>query len=140
MFCARTQILNAQIRNEHIVCACLAVCNSLQLHGLQLARLLCPWDYPGKNTGVGCYRFLVSVTVQIVLINCLYMSVSFFSLDLSCLSQFTFGLWVNVCFIFVDSSPVLNIRMGLVFLNLVISFSKTGFPFSIDEFKMWLQL
>ena len=25
--------------------------DSLQSHGLQLARLLCPWDSPGKNTG-----------------------------------------------------------------------------------------
>ena len=24
-------------------------------HGLQPARLLCPWDSPGKNTGVGCH-------------------------------------------------------------------------------------
>ena len=24
-----------------------------QLHGLRPARLLCPWDSPGKNTGVG---------------------------------------------------------------------------------------
>ena len=23
-------------------------------HRLQPARLLCPWDFPGKNTGVGC--------------------------------------------------------------------------------------
>ena len=21
-------------------------------------RLLCPWDFPGKNTGVGCHFFL----------------------------------------------------------------------------------
>ena len=26
--------------------------------GLQPARLLCPWDSPGKNTGVGCHAFL----------------------------------------------------------------------------------
>ena len=32
--------------------------NSLQPHGLQHARLFCPWDYPGKNTGVGCHCFL----------------------------------------------------------------------------------
>ena len=31
---------------------------SLQLHGLQPTRLLCPWDFPGVNTGVGCH-FLV---------------------------------------------------------------------------------
>ena len=27
---------------------------SLRPHGLQPTRLLCPWDFPGKNTGVGC--------------------------------------------------------------------------------------
>ena len=26
----------------------------LRPYGLQSARLLCPWDSPGKNTGVGC--------------------------------------------------------------------------------------
>ena len=30
-------------------------------HGLQPSRLLCPWDSPGKNTGVGCYAFLQRV-------------------------------------------------------------------------------
>ena len=29
---------------------------------LQPARLLCPWDFPGKNTGVGC-PFLLQVIV-----------------------------------------------------------------------------
>ena len=27
----------------------------LQPHGLQPTRLLCPWDFPGKNTGVGSH-------------------------------------------------------------------------------------
>ena len=31
---------------------------TLQPHGLQPARLLCPWGFPGKNTGVG-YHFLL---------------------------------------------------------------------------------
>ena len=26
--------------------------------GLYLSRLFCPWDFPGKNTGVGCHFFL----------------------------------------------------------------------------------
>ena len=34
----------------------------LQPHGLQPSRLLCPWDFPGKNTGVGCH-FLLQGTV-----------------------------------------------------------------------------
>ena len=29
--------------------------DSLQPHGLQSNRLLCPWDFPGKNIGVGCH-------------------------------------------------------------------------------------
>ena len=29
--------------------------NSFQPHGLQPTRLLCPWDFPGKSTGVGCH-------------------------------------------------------------------------------------
>ena len=31
---------------------------SLLPHGLQHARLLCPWDSPGKSTGVGCHGLL----------------------------------------------------------------------------------
>ena len=30
----------------------------LRPHGLQPLRLLCPWDFPGKNTGVGCHFLL----------------------------------------------------------------------------------
>ena len=33
---------------------------SLQSHGLQPTRLLCPWDFPGKSTGVGCHYLLRS--------------------------------------------------------------------------------
>ena len=32
--------------------------DSLWLHGLQPTRLLCPWNFPGKNTGVGCHFLL----------------------------------------------------------------------------------
>ena len=34
------------------------VSNSLWHHGLYPRRLLCPWDFPGKNTGVG-FPFLL---------------------------------------------------------------------------------
>ena len=37
------------------------VSDSFQPHGLQLTRLLCPWDSPGKNTGAGC-QFLLQGT------------------------------------------------------------------------------
>ena len=34
------------------------VSDSLRPHGLWPTRLLCPWDSPGKNTGVGCHFLL----------------------------------------------------------------------------------
>ena len=37
------------------------VSNSLQPHGLEPARLLCPWNSPGKNTGVGSHSFLQGI-------------------------------------------------------------------------------
>jgi len=35
--------------------------DSLWLSGLEPARLLCPWDFPGKNTGMGCHFFLQGI-------------------------------------------------------------------------------
>ena len=35
--------------------------NSLQPHGLEPTRLLCPWDFPGKDTGVGCHFLLQGI-------------------------------------------------------------------------------
>ena len=35
--------------------------DSLQSHGLQPTRLLCPWDSPGKNTGMGCNSLLQGI-------------------------------------------------------------------------------
>ena len=33
-------------------------CPTLRLHRRQPTRLLCPWDSPGKNTGVSCHFLL----------------------------------------------------------------------------------
>ena len=38
--------------------SCSIVSNSLQSHGLEPTRLLCPRNSPGKNTGVGCHALL----------------------------------------------------------------------------------
>ena len=36
--------------------------DSVWPHGLQPTRFLCPWDFPGKNTEVGCHRLLLLAT------------------------------------------------------------------------------
>ena len=38
--------------------------NSVQPHRRQPTRLHCPWDSPGKNTGVGCHFLLQCVKVK----------------------------------------------------------------------------
>ena len=47
------------------VCRCLVAkpCPTLLWpHGLQPARFLCPWDFLGKNTGVGCQFLLREIS------------------------------------------------------------------------------
>ena len=61
---------NLNIQSYVYVCVCVCVCvcactlshsvmsNSLGPIGLQPSRLLCPWDFPVKNTEVGCHFLL----------------------------------------------------------------------------------
>ena len=54
--------------------------DSLRPYGLSLARLLSPWDSPGKNTGVGCHAFLQGIFLtqqpNLHLLNFLHWQVS----------------------------------------------------------------
>ena len=47
------------------VCACVCmhpiISDSLQHHKLQPASLLCLWNFPGKNNGVGCHFLLQGI-------------------------------------------------------------------------------
>ena len=49
----------------HVHFACVlspsVVSNSLRPPGLKPTRLLCPWDLPSKNTGVGCHFLLQGI-------------------------------------------------------------------------------
>ena len=41
--------------------SCSVMPDSLRPHGLQPTSLLCPWDFPGKNTGMGCHFLLQGI-------------------------------------------------------------------------------
>ena len=44
------------------LCAlCSVVSDSLQPHALRPIRFLCPYDFPGKNTGAGCHFLLQAI-------------------------------------------------------------------------------
>ena len=56
--------LSSSSRLSATLRVCLAVSvrsDSLQPYGLWPDRLLCPWDSPGKNTGVGCHALLQGI-------------------------------------------------------------------------------
>ena len=47
---------------KHVhVCSVAQSCQTLWPQGLQPTRVFCPWDSPGKNTGVGCYSLLQEI-------------------------------------------------------------------------------
>ena len=53
-------------RHSHLLIACVCVSrsvvsDSLRPHELQPARLPCPWNSPGKNTGVDCHSLLQGI-------------------------------------------------------------------------------
>ena len=54
------------IRKRCCCCCWVAsvVSDSVRPHRRQPTRLLCPWDSPGKNTGVGCHCLLQCVKVK----------------------------------------------------------------------------
>ena len=56
--CIGRWVLYHQSHLMYIYVSRSVVSDSLRPHGLQPARLLCPWDFLGKNTGVGCHFLL----------------------------------------------------------------------------------
>ena len=57
-------------KNYITVCCCYCcevtsvMSNSVRSHRWQLTRLPCPWDSPGKNTGVGCHFLLQCMNMK----------------------------------------------------------------------------
>ena len=56
-----TKITTEATPKLFFVCECSVVSYSSRPHGLQPAWLLCPWDFPGKNTEVGCHFLLQGI-------------------------------------------------------------------------------
>ena len=75
------------------------VSNSLQPHGLQPTRLLCPRDSPGKNTGVGYHSLLqeIFLTQGLILYRLSHQqSPKFLCLFLLCQQILRFVLWMHL--------------------------------------------
>ena len=57
-----TSLADATNKVKAMVCvSCSALSDSLRPHGLYPTRLLCSWNPPGKNIGVGCHSLLQGI-------------------------------------------------------------------------------
>ena len=65
--CTSTDASIKKLWKAHVMeyCACYFVAKLyvilLRPQGLQLTRILCPWDFPGKNIGVCCHFLLQGI-------------------------------------------------------------------------------
>ena len=86
--CSLYTVLWQYIHTNKCVCVCVCVCvdipilsvlsrsvvfNSLWPHGLGPTRVLCPWNFPGKNTRMGCHFLLQCVCVCTYYNMCVYV-------------------------------------------------------------------
>ena len=69
----KVKLLKENITGNLVDLSRSVVSNSLELHGLWPARLPCPWDFPGKNTGVGCHCLLQGSSIC----DCILISFSY---------------------------------------------------------------
>ena len=52
---------SAGVMARVVLCVCSVVSKSLQPHGLKPRRIFCPWNFPGKSTGVHCHCLLQGI-------------------------------------------------------------------------------
>ena len=60
MWCYPVPPRTPVFRDACVLSHCI-ISDSKWLHGLYPVRLLCPWNFPGKNTGVGCRSLLQGI-------------------------------------------------------------------------------
>ena len=88
------------------VCSVAQLRLTLRPHGLQPNRVLCPWDFPGKNTGVGCHFLFQGIFRTQESDQCLlcWLADSFFFNLLKCFFIFL-KFSIDVVLPYIDMNP-----------------------------------
>ena len=108
--------------------------NSLRSHGLQPARLLCPWDFPSNNTRVGCLVLLQGIFPDQGSNPCL-LNWQVDSLPLSHL-----GNLKEMSAEFKPKSTVFRVYVCSIFPSVLIPFFLHFFPFCFLHLQRALQV
>ena len=56
-----------------VLSSVIKACPTLGPHGLEPTRLLCPWNFPSKNTGVGCHFLLQGIFPTVRALQTIYI-------------------------------------------------------------------
>ena len=136
----------SQLRKLHWWFSCCCV-QLLRSHELLSARLLCPWDSPGENTGVGCYFLLQGVfpsqELNPGLLHCRKM---LYRLSYKASPYIPIYIYIFILLSLVSSCWYLqlqfsNTRFLLVFLPLfvtpLVQYCKTLFPSILIYLLIW---
>ena len=89
---------------------CLSHADTLWVYGLYPIRLLCPWDSPGNNTGVGCHAHFRGIFLTQGPNSHLLLSSGFFTTEPPEKPLSSFTLSINLCptFLWLNLFPTSN--------------------------------
>ena len=91
--------------------------------GLQPTRLLCPWDFPGKSTGVGCHCLQYTLILFLYFCGIGYFFSSFISYFIWVLSFLLMSYrFVNVVYLKKKKKQVLILFIFSIFQSLFYLF------------------
>ena len=112
-------------------------------HGLQPSRLLCPWDFPGKCTGLGCHCLLHHSSNNWMHFACLLFPllancIVFFILRHNMIKRNIYPILFLVCSVFKITNNFLVYLAVLVFSASFIFQSSQNHKFSTDFPYTWI--
>ena len=128
--------------------SCSVVSGSVQPHGLQPTRLLRPWGFPGKSTGVGCYASrtcivfgkrlgLWSILNQFLYMVWGYKLILLFHIDIYCYSAICWKDCTFICLWIILKNEmsiyVCSFISGLISISLIVYLDTNTVPFSLLE-------
>ena len=123
------ELLDCIVFLQCAMLSCSVVSYALRPHGLQPAKILCPWNSPGQNAGVGCHALFQGIFptqgLNPVLLCLLHWQVGSLPLDrLSHWYTCAFSFFRNLHPVFHRAVPIYipsNTAQGLHFLHILLN-------------------
>ena len=115
-----------------VVLSCSVMSHSLRPHRLQSTRLLCPWNSPGKNTGVGSHSLLQG-GLRNPRIKPRRIAGGFFTAELPG-SPGLDSLQLTQCFLTIFSTSSLHIHISMICLLFWFHVNSPSIVFQLQDF------